>query len=784
MPRMPRLYAALTLVLALALPAHATVRFVDGACSSSGTGLSMTCGTSGPLVTINECIDFMLPGDFCEIRGPHDTFTGVYNEEIFMAPGRPGTLPPYGRALACTAGARCTVEGCQAARCGADELPTIRGMVLRTDWTSMGGGVYRRAMEATPHDETTNSGRSDGNGAFDPYVVYESTDSGVTFTPMAYSVGGDNQVIPADGSWSFCTNATICTLRAIYVNPTGAGDPATTVYVPNLSNLAYSAQPSAYFGLNALRFEGTRGVALDIGQSGAPQGGVQLTNLYLAHMKRIGIHFQRLTPDALFDNIFIEDIGRGESFQTSTSDSSYGMRGFHSDGITLQNSTVQLGGNDGLINFSGSNPHSCSWCAPPWNDVNHTYASNQVIGIQIKQTNNATVRNNAVVEMQSGGISVDTCNDSIVERNVVTRVANGISISDFTPDHSGSLNCNPSDPLHFCHASNNIIRENRVGRAGIGSSERAAILLNGTSSGVWRSCTGCTPQTFYAYVYNNMITEPGYAGIMVQTQASRADNINNTLPSGIIITQNTVANANPTADSDNLSRGIVVEAAESTNGGIVIDRNLFDNLTDEAIVIGTAAMAATTVNLDGFGSSTGCPTGCTCDATNLPIRWDATSIPARSASGQPSGGTCGTVASYTTATGQEAGAFAGTLALTAAGKLGVSSVARDTVTCRGLPLTNADRDFENEFRPQGATGTPCDAGADEYFLGTTTTTTVTTTITTTVTTASSTTATTASTITTTIPDTTSTSATTTTIPGGAGTIEFVGVKMTGLQIRP
>src|SRR6476659_7823641 len=126
----------------VAASATAAVRFVDGACPGSGTGAGLACGATGPFRTIAEGVLAMQPGDTLNIRGAHGGFDGVYFEELMRRDG--ATLP--GKALPCTAGHRCVIQGCRAPGCPADEQPTVRGMTLRSDWVARGGGVYARTM--------------------------------------------------------------------------------------------------------------------------------------------------------------------------------------------------------------------------------------------------------------------------------------------------------------------------------------------------------------------------------------------------------------------------------------------------------------------------------------------------------------------------------------------------------------------------------------------------------------------------------------------------------------
>jgi hypothetical protein len=67
--------------------ADAAVRFVDGACSTSGTGATLSCGATGPFRTIGEGIVALQPGDTLNVRGAHGTFDGVYFESLGILDG-------------------------------------------------------------------------------------------------------------------------------------------------------------------------------------------------------------------------------------------------------------------------------------------------------------------------------------------------------------------------------------------------------------------------------------------------------------------------------------------------------------------------------------------------------------------------------------------------------------------------------------------------------------------------------------------------------------------------
>src|SRR5688572_2711959 len=128
---MPVFILALFLLF-LVSPASAVVRFVDGACLTSGTGATLTCGATGPFRTIAEGIAAILAGDRVNVRGAHDSFNGIYFEQLAFGDGFPGGVGIGGDNVDC-ASSQCVLTGCRVADgCPANEVPTVRGMTTRT----------------------------------------------------------------------------------------------------------------------------------------------------------------------------------------------------------------------------------------------------------------------------------------------------------------------------------------------------------------------------------------------------------------------------------------------------------------------------------------------------------------------------------------------------------------------------------------------------------------------------------------------------------------------------
>jgi hypothetical protein len=412
--------AAACIALAVA-PAPAAVYVVDGACATSGAGTSLACGASGPFRTVNEGLEAMQSGDTLNVRGAHDGFDGVYFEQMNLT----NTSSLGGRALACTASERCTIQGCPAGTCPADEVPIIRGMRRRDDWTDEGGGVFSRVMELTP--ELASSGDENNARSGDPIMVMEG--SADPFTMLGYA--GDDVTAPADGHWSFHPAS-----RRLYVNPTGGAHPRDVMQLPHYSYGLLAERPTANVTIRNLAFEGTRLIGMQLtGQPLTPVSGMIVSDVRIGYFPRHGLRTTVAVPDITIERVTVEHGCRGMSWALDTGDGCFGLRLFSIHGGIVRGNVVRHMGATGEMRYSNpaAMPWPCAWCDAPWNVRSHTYASSTGVGINVKQTENALVEDNVVEDLSFGAIYVDTTRTSTIRRNRTMRTAWGIRQSNYTP---------------------------------------------------------------------------------------------------------------------------------------------------------------------------------------------------------------------------------------------------------------------------------------------------------------------------------------------------------------
>src|SRR5262249_33073459 len=161
---------------------------------------------------------------------------------------------------------------------------------------------------------------------------------------------------------------------------------------------------------------------------------------------------------------------------------------------------------------------------------------------------------------------------------------------------------------------------------------------------------------------------------------------------------------NATSDANQLARGIVVQAASSN---VEIRNNIVDGVTDEGIVVATNALGGASFDAELLGTTGSCP-----------VRWGAT-VPT---SGQPNGGTCGSLAAFAAANPpNEASGITGSPAFVrTADPVDLHIQPPSRALDMGIALGTFATDIDGDSRPSGAAW---DIGADEYVApGSTTTT--------------------------------------------------------------
>jgi hypothetical protein len=475
-----------------AASATAAVRFVDGACATSGSGASITCGASGPFRTIAEGVLAMQPGDRLNIRGAHDGFDGIYFEALELQNDAP--LP--GKALPCTATARCVIQGCRVPDCPADEVPTIRGMARRT-WNNLGGGVYGRTMEnGSPNQDPLPPEERDNH---DPGHLLQGTT--YPLTPLAYA--GDSVATPAEGKWSYFPSS-----HEVRVNPIGTADPAATVYVPHFGTTVYVASPSAYVTLAYMNLEGPRQKPVEI------QGvtGLTISHIRASYWTQHGIHASGAggAPNLLVEDSIIEYGGRGRSWAPENSDGAFAVRIFKVDGGAMRRNIVRHIGSSGAIRLSCgptcTNAWRCETCDAPWNSRTHTYISIAGIGYQVKQTDGFTFENNLAEDIGTGGIEYDVSRHVTGTGNTIRRAGYGFHIMNYTPAPGYTYTCNAD------FIGNTIEDSGSEMFTGGASNPRCSLDIPSLSD----LHTDCT---YVAHVNNNRIVRPRTQAICGTTTA-------------------------------------------------------------------------------------------------------------------------------------------------------------------------------------------------------------------------------------------------------------------------
>lgn len=432
---------AILLAVLWASTADAATYFVDAGCPSSGTGVSLTCGATGPKKTLNEGITLMSAGDTLNIRGSHASHgtcvgsDGVYNEQMQIFGPAGGTYA--GKALSCTQANPCVVQGCPAATCGSDERFEIRGAVLRTDWTDAGGGVFWRTMEA----ETAtwiDTGQNPRNN-FDPMTVF----LGASFTPLQYA--GDNLTTTVgDGKWSFNTGN-----NRIYVNPTGSttltdmNNGTTQVWVPNLRGLVIvdrqscpeaSCPANDYFTLRRFRLRASRwhGIQLYPAADGGSFGNrITLDDGIIWGIPRFAINSYRC-QNCTYTNLDIQYVGRGVSHFDSGSGGGFGIRNAVCPSAIYDNISIKHNGQAGTQD-SCQKPLDAEWLDPPWNVKADNACGASGAGFEHKQSIGGTITNLTVEDVQDKGVQIDASQGVTLTDFSIKRTGMGLIVEDFTP---------------------------------------------------------------------------------------------------------------------------------------------------------------------------------------------------------------------------------------------------------------------------------------------------------------------------------------------------------------
>jgi hypothetical protein len=736
------------LVLLLAVRAEAVVRFVNGACTHNGNGTAATCaasaGAAGAYNTIGNGVTAMsaATGDHLNIRGPHTctancavtSFDGVYFEAISL---RSGIALP-GQTLNCPAGNPCVIQGCRVADgCAADEVPIVRGMRLRSDWTVASGSgsstIYTRAMEALPVAESSNV-----RDSFDPGMLLEGTQYPLTMMPYQ----GDNSSAPVDGRWSYNTST-----NAIFVNPSGSGDPSTTIYVPHFSWNFWFNNPSNNVTVRHMVWEGSRLRSLLCSGTGSqPASGLRLEFITRRYVRRFFNHSANC-PGFVDEDGTVEYGGRGASWFLGTGDGVYGWRMFGVHGGAIRRCTVRALGSDGTTRLAGGAQRACPWAPAPWNTQTGTAIAASADGVQIKQTEGFTVEDCVAEDLCGPAYVVDVTHNITIQRNRADQVRSGITIGNQTP------------VAGFNYSGGVLVQANVLDRVGHDGANSCAMQLTGGNE------TDGTV-SFLARFFNNMVSRIGFAGLCLDTDGTPTTNV--TVAHNTFTMSRSVSGAIP-------PRAIAVRGAVSN---VVLRNNVAEGLTGGMLLssaaCGAGASACLGLTLDGDVMHN--ISGCEVD-WNAPVWGTGNGV-------DPAMGTCSSMFSFSVA--KPPNYFTSTVgplnfvnpSLSPPNlHLGSGSAAINA----GVNFPTVGSDIDGESRPQSSLWDP---GADEV-TGTPPTTATTTTSTTTSTTTTSTlvgattTTSTTTTSTTTTSTTTSTTSSTTFPPGGA--IEKQGPVLQGVE---
>jgi hypothetical protein len=319
-------------------------------------------------------------------------------------------------------------------------MPTVRGMTTHTDWSDLGGGIFRRTMEESPTPHGIMGTHERDN--YDPMILVESDAS------LAYD--GDNISSPRDGHWSYNP-----TTHEITVNPLGAD--ASAVMVPlqgNVVTLASSSEEMTQnVTLRALRIEGSRGAIVD-GDSTPPNymSGLVFSGLQLRHAARYFILLSRGAPNVIIENTLGEYGMRGYSWAAASNDGFFGFRLFQAHGGIVRGNTIRHIGSSGQWRFSGTPPGSsvptgsdnywrCYHCDTPWNDPTWTRNSSSGEAMQAKQTDGFLFDSNFVDDASTMAYTFDCTRRGRMHNNTARHVMQGLNTRNQTPSGSWHYSC-------------------------------------------------------------------------------------------------------------------------------------------------------------------------------------------------------------------------------------------------------------------------------------------------------------------------------------------------------
>lgn len=736
------------ILVALASPALAATYYVDGSCGSSGTGAGLTCGATGPFMTIGEGINAMSAtgGDTLNIRGEQGGFDGVYHEEVWVAASRPAGIT-FGKALNCGS-SPCTIQGYNG------ERASIMPNQLQT-WTDDGSGsgntaVYYLAMTAAIDTPDDGAQRAGGDANLDPYMLYTTHPLACTGDPsqncdvdgdcvspaglcvwtenrVELPYAGDNVTTIAgglkDGSWSYNT-----TNQRVYVNPRMSDNPDTTILVP----FAYAAvmfqnptQGVTWQDLTVGRSRSHGFRANDVGGSNRSPDN-RFTRIHYDHIRRFA-HYGHSHDNAIFTDCVWQYGARGFSYMPLNSNSYFGLRLFDSPGTQVINPTVRYLGAAGLHRSDGTNysadlggaGEECSWCDAPWNVQAFTDKSCPAHAIQPKETDGDdstpgsgfTVQGGEIYQIVSTAFFVDVVTEALLDGTYIHEVGTCVALNNFTPNV-------PTGQLYW---SNATLRNFTCKNAGVDQVQKPAISICGTDSSERNSGQSSNP---LITIYNVFLVNIGYAGIQVGgngTSPSFSCPNQTTDPGDVRLLNISISGTNTATEASNLSRCLIIRNV-SASGGLTGRNIICNNVTREAVVFDANALAhmvtaGTKLDFDLYGSNTSCPptsgTSCSCgDASNIAFRYGSgLLIPSQNETSlQPRNGTCADLATFKTANASQeptTPAAGATLNFTSATNLHITagSAAIDTGESQSSIFTT---DYDGDAR------TTWDKGADEF----------------------------------------------------------------------